>query len=510
MSWEKSLDEKQKRELLAEKMGGEDKLARQYARGKLDVRQRLIRMADPGSFREIGKLAGKGIYDDQGELVDAIPANFLFGKAEINRRPAVLGGDDFTVRGGAADAAIWRKAVMCEQMAHEYGIPLIRLIDGTGGGGSVKMLEDMGLTYVPYLPGWEHVVKNLDTVPVVSLALGSVAGLGAARVVASHYSVMVRGMSHMFTAGPAVVAAIGENHDKDALGGADIHGRNGTVDDVVDTEEEAFDRARRFLSYLPSFAGQMAERSDPTDRVLRREESLVTAVPEDRRAAYSMRRILEAVFDHKSVFEMGRRWGQSLITAFARLDGYPVAVLANDPSFMGGSVGADAARKMQRFIALAEQFRLPVVNLVDNPGFMIGLQAEKDATIRYGVDALTAIYKATVPWATVIIRKAYGVAGAAMSDHTKFQYRFAWPSGDWGSLPLEGGIEVAYKAELEAADDAAAHLEAIKARLDKVRSPYRTAEAFMVEDIIDPRDTRPLLCEFASLAQSKLAQSKLA
>jgi len=504
MAWKKELAEKEKREALAEKMGGEEKVARQHKCGKMDVRARVHKMADPGSFREIGKLAGKGHYGADGELEDFTPANMVFGKADVAGRPTVIVGDDFTVRGGAADAAIWRKGILAEQMASEYGMPLIRLIDGTGGGGSVKSLEDMGLTYVPWLPGWEHVVKNLETVPVVSLALGSVAGLGAARVVASHYSVMVKGMSHMFTAGPAVVAAIGENLDKEALGGADIHARNGAVDDVVDSEEAAFEAARAFLSYLPQSVGQKAERADPADGVERRDESLLSAVPEDRQKAYSMRKILKSVVDKDSLFEMGRFWGQAVVTAFARLDGWPVAVLASNPSYLGGSWTADTARKVERFVKLANTFGLPVVHFVDNPGFMIGLEAEKAATIRFGVDALNGIYKSTVPWATVIVRKAYGVAGAAMSDHTKFQYRFAWPSGDWGSLPLEGGIEVAYKAELEAADDPEAHLADIRARLDKVRSPFRTAEAFMIEDVIDPRETRPLLCEFANLVQSRL------
>lgn len=500
MAWEKELEEKKQREALAEKMGGEEKVARQHARGKLDVRARVLKMADPGSFREIGKLAGKGSYDADGELDGFTPANFVFGKANVEGRPVVLSGDDFTVRGGAADAAIWRKGMLAEQMAHEYGLPIIRLIDGTGGGGSVKSLEDMGLTYVPYLPGWEHVVKNLESVPTVSLALGSVAGLGAARVVASHYSLMVKGMSHMFTAGPAVVAAIGETLDKEALGGADIHARNGAVDDLVESEEAAFEAAKRFLSYLPQKAGAAHARGDTSDGVERRDESLLSAVPEDRQAAYSMRAILKSVVDKGSLFEMGRLWGRAAITAFARLDGWPVAVLASDPSFLGGSWTADTARKVERFIKLANQFKLPVVHFVDNPGFMIGLEAEKAATIRFGVDALNGIYRASVSWATVIVRKAYGVAGASMSDHTRFQYRFAWPSGDWGSLPLEGGIEVAYKSELEAAEDPEAHLRAIRARLDKVRSPFRTAEAFMVEDVIDPRETRPLLCDFANLA----------
>jgi len=506
MSWNKHLEDLKRREALAEKMGGEEKLARQHARGKLDARERISRLLDENSFREIGKIAGKGHYDENGELTDFMPANFIFGRGRINGEAVVASADDFTVRGGAADAAIYRKFTQAEQMAHELKLPLIRMIDGTGGGGSVKMLEDMGYTYVPFVPGWEHVVKNLKTVPVVALALGPCAGLGAARMVASHYSVMVRGLAQIFTAGPAVVAGLGtgENLDKEQLGGADIHTRNGVIDDEAQSEDEALAMARAFLSYLPSYAGATAERGATNDKPTRKDEGLANAVPESRREAYSMRKILGMIADKGSVFEMGKRWGRATITAFARFDGWPVAVLASDPSFLGGSWTAGTAEKAKRFVQLAEQFRLPVIHLVDNPGFMIGLDAERAATIRRGVEAMNGIYDATVPWATVIIRKAYGVAGAAMSDHTQFQYRFAWPSGDWGSLPMEGGVEVAYKSELEKADDPAATLKEIKERLAKVTSPFRTAEQFLVEDIIDPRDTRPLLCEFVELAQRRL------
>ena len=208
---------------------------------------------------------------------------------------------------------------------------------------------------------------------------------------------------------------------------------------------------------------------------------------------------LEAVTDKGSVFEMGQRWGRGVITSFARLDGWPVAVLASDPTFMAGSWTADGSDKARRFVELAEKFRLPLIHLVDNPGFQIGLEAEKAATIRRGVDAMIGVYKATIPWASIIIRKAYGVAGAAMSNHTRFQYRAAWPSGDWGSLPLEGGVEVAYRSELEKSKNPDAKLADIKARLESVTSPFRTAEKFLIEDIIDPRETRARLCEFIAL-----------
>ena len=494
--WTPELEEMRRREAMAEEMGGADKVARQRARGKLTARERIAGVVDEGSFREIGKIAGVGHYDEDGELEQLAASNFIFGQARVEGRPVVATADDFTVRGGASDAAIYRKFVRAERMAHTLGLPLIRMVDGTGGGGSVKSLEAMGRTYVPEVPGWEDVVRNLDSVPVVALSLGPTAGLGAARVVASHYSVMVKGLSQIFTAGPPVVAALGEDLDKESLGGSDIHTRNGVVDEEAASEAEAFALARRFLSYLPSKAGEalpFVETDDPLDR---REESLIGIVPRDPKQVYSMRPVLEAVFDRGSVFEMGRRWGRGLHTCFARLGGNVVAVMASDPTSFGGAWTADTARKAERFVKLAEQFRIPVVNLVDNPGFRVGLEAERAATIRFGVEAMNAVYRASVPWASVILRRAYGVAAAAMSDASSFQFRAAWPSGDWGSLPMEGGVEVAYQAELRASDDPDAELALIKARLANLASPFRSAEGFLVEEIIDPRETRAFLGRF--------------
>ncbi len=504
MTWKPELEELAERQRLAEKMGGEEKVSRQHGRGKLDARARIAGIVDEDSFREIGKIAGRGTYAEDGTFEDFAPSNLIFGRANIEGRPVVASADDFTVRGGAADAALHRKFTQCEKMAHTLGIPMIRMIDGTGGGGSVKSLEDMGFTYVPAVPGWEDIIKNQDTVPVVALALGPTAGMGAARTVASHYSIMVKGLSQIFAAGPAVAAAIGDDLSKEQLGGSDIHTTNGVIDEEVASEAEAFVTARKFLSYLPSNVNQLSARADSWDPIDRKDESLLSAVPRADKQVYSMRKIMTSVFDEGSVFEMGKRWGRAAITAFARLDGWPVAVLANDPSFLGGSWEAKSSEKVERFVKLAEQFHLPVVHLVDNPGFMIGGEAERTGTIRYGVQAMNAVYRATVPWASVIVRRAYGIAGSAMSNAENFQYRFAWPSGDWGSLPIAGGLEVAYKSDIESAEDPAARLAEIKAKLDKVTSPFRTAEQFSVEDIIDPRETRPLLCEFADLAWRKL------
>jgi acetyl-CoA carboxylase carboxyltransferase component len=501
--WEPEVAEIRRREAMAREMGGPEKVRRQHDAGKLTVRERIDSLVDPGSFHEIGALAGRAVYDDDGELVEFVPANFLFGRGRVGGRPVVVAGDDFTVRGGAADAAIHQKMVAAEQMAGELRLPMIRLVDGTGGGGSVKTIEQDRRTYVPFIPGWDVVVDNLATVPVVALALGSVAGLGAARVVTSHYALMVGGTSQVFVAGPPVVARLGEHVDKEELGGSHIHGRNGVVDDVVDTEKEAFDRTARFLSYLPPSVDQLAERGRVDDDPERREQWLIGAIPRNRRQAYAARPIIDAVVDRDSFFEIGRSWGRSAVTGLARLDGWPVAVIAGDPMVYGAGWTADASDKVARLVDLADTFHLPVVHLVDQPGFVIGVEAERAATIRRGARALAAVYQAEVPWCSVILRRVFGVAGAGHANHARFHYRYAWPSGDWGSLPLEGGVEAAYRAELDACtsdEERAQLLERLTRRLDRVRSPLRTAEAFLVEELVDPRDTRPLLCEFANLA----------
>ncbi len=499
--WQPELDELAHRTTLAHRMGGEEKVARHRELGKLPVRERITRLLDAESFHEIGGLAGRGRYDDQGALEDFTPANFVMGRGRIDSRAVVVGGDDFTVRGGSADAAIFQKQVHAERMAHDLRMPIVRLVDGSGGGGSVKTLETERRSFIPFNPGWDWVVANLATVPTVGLCLGSVAGLGAARVVTSHYSVMVRGTSHLFVAGPPVVNQLGiETVDKESLGGSAIHARNGTVDDEAESEEEALAWARRFLSYLPSSVYELAPRGSCDDPVDRRDDTLASIIPRERRRVYKVRDVVELVVDRGSWFEIGRRWGRSAVTGFARLAGWPVAVLANDPYHYAGGWTADASRKVERFVDLADTFHLPVVHLVDNPGFLIGTESERAGTIRHGARALAAIYQATVPWCSVILRKVYGVAGAAHQNAARLSMRYAWPSGNWGSLPLEGGIEAAYRAQLEAAEDPAAVRAEIEARLARAQNPFKTAEAFLVEEIIDPRDTRPLLCEFADLA----------
>lgn len=500
MTWEKEIEELKKRESLAEEMGGSEKLQRQKDNNRLNVRERIDLLLDKNSFHEIGKIAGKAEYNEKGELIKFIPSNFVMGRGKIQERNVVVGADDFTVRGGAADASIAQKQIMAEQLANEYHIPLIRLIEGTGGGGSVKSLDMDARTYIPGNPGWNWVVENLSTIPVIALALGPVAGLGAARAVTSHFSIMVEKISQMFVAGPPVVKRVGEDLTKEELGGSEIHSKNGAIDIVVKSEEEAISKAKEILSYLPSSVYELPPRSKNTDNPDRKDEWLIEAIPKNRRKVYNSRKIINTLVDKDSFLEFGKYSGQSVIAGLARFDGWPVGLMAGDPYFYGGGWTAEASNKVTRFVDIAETFHLPVVHLVDNPGFVIGLEAEKSATIRHGSRALTAVYQATVPWCSVILRKVFGVAGAAHMNAARTHYRYAWPSGDWGSLPMEGGIEAAFKSDLEKSDNPEELLKEIEERMEKVRSPFKTAESFLAEEIIDPRDTRKLICEFANLS----------
>jgi acetyl-CoA carboxylase carboxyltransferase component len=498
MSWEREVEEIRRRERLAHEMGGEESVARHRAAGKLDVRARIAALLDAGSFHETGALAGRAVYGADGRIESFRPSNFVFGTGAVDSRKVVVGGDDFTVRGGAQDGAVGNKMGYAEKMAREMLLPLVRLVDGTGGGGSVKTLEKLGATYVPAIPGLETSVELLGLVPVVGAAMGSVAGLGAMRVAASHFRVMVRGTSQVFVAGPPVVErGVHESVSKEELGGAHIHGElSGLVDYVATDEPEAFAAIRCFLGYLPQNVHEQPPVCIAGDDPARRDEELLTIIPHERRRSYDVRHVLSCVLDRSSFFEIGALQGRSLVTGFGRLDGHPVGVMTNDPAQGGGGLDGPGSDKVVRFVDLCDTFHLPVVNFVDNPGFLIGTEAERTGTILRGTRALFAVHQARVPWCAIIMRRCFGVAGAGHGNADRLNLRYAWPSADWGSLPIEGGVMAAYKREIEAHPDPEARRREIEAMLDRVRSPFRTAEMFGIEEIIDPRETRRLLCDW--------------
>jgi acetyl-CoA carboxylase carboxyltransferase component len=508
MSWQDEVDGIEARRRAALALGGAEAVAAQHAKGRLTVRERIDALVDPGSFREQGPIAGHAEKGEDGKLESFAPATYVLGVAKLDGRPCVVGGEDFTQAGGSPSPAGLRKSVLAEDLAVRLRLPLLRLLEG--GGGSVAPRASRGAAPIVVdsanaPPRFLSFAQAMAQAPVVSAALGSVAGLPAARLVASHLSLMARETAQVLIAGPALVErARGISATKQELGGARVHLRSGVVDNAADDERGVFALARRFLSYLPTNVWESAPVracDDPADRA---DEALIELVPRDRRKSYKMRRALEGVLDRESFFELAPEFGRSVICGLARLRGQPVGVLANDPNFYAGAMTASAAQKLRRHVDLCDTFHLPIVSFVDEPGFLIGPDAERDATIRHGTAAIFAVMQSSVPWATVHVRKAFGVAAAAHfgpGGHT-----LAWPSAESGALPLEGGVAVAFRREIEAAPDPDAKRRELEEQLAARRDPYARAESFGVADLIDLRRTRAALCDWVEWIQPALAR----
>ena len=481
-------------------------MARHHAQGRLTIRERIRGLVDEGSFQEIGKLAGTANYE--GTTVKHVtPAPYVAGLARLDGRDVAIGGEDFTVRGGTTWGGDRRKGGQggfVEDMAFNYRIPLINLVDGAGG--SVTSARRRGHTVFPGVSGFEQSVRLLGLVPVVSAVMGTAAGGPAGRVILSHWSIMIKETSQIFAAGPPVVErSLGQKVDKETLGGSKMAvDTAGTVDNVAASEIECFSMIRRYLSYMPQSVFELPPVIACEDPVDRCDEQLLSIVPRDRRKPYNMRKLIEKVVDKGSTFELQSTFGRSLITTLARLDGKVVGVIANNPMVSGGAMDVKAARKQIHFIELCDTFHIPIIFLVDVPGFMVGVQAEAAATLREGMRAVYAGLQATVPILTVVIRKCYGMAGMGSTDKNGLDLKLAWPSAEWGSLPVEGGVAAAFKREIAQAPNPLARQHELEEELRLLASPFRTAEAFGVEDIIDPRHTRLVLCRFVNAAQHRL------
>lgn len=509
MSWQPEVDEIQKRRALARQQGGEKSVARHHKMGKLTLRERFEALLDEGSFQEQGRMAGGATLDDEGEVEQFDPANYLLGKGKINQRTVVVGGEDFTMKGGSPNSAGYRKSVYAEHYALDLRAPLVRLMEGgggsvAGGGGDPKKPRTVGEP--PHLPPRLQVIAEaMNKIPIASAALGPVAGLPAARLVASHFTVMTRKTAQVLIAGPAVVErALGVSMTKEQLGGPEVHLKSGVVDNLAEDEYDAFRQLRTFLSYFPQNAWDKAPRDVCNDPVDRCEDSLLSLVPRDRRESFDMHALINAVVDRDSFFEYSSHYGPSLITGYARLNGQSVGILANDCRFFAGAMSADAAEKTRRFIETCDSFHLPIVTFIDEPGFMIGPEAEQAGTIRYGMAACAAAATSVVPWASIMVHKSFGVATTA--HFAPDNYILSWPSVSSGALPIEGGVAVAFRSAIKQAEDPDAMRKELEEKLAAARSPYPAAESFAVHDLIDPRETRPLLCAWVDDIQVRLQQ----
>ncbi|MEC7735220.1 MAG: carboxyl transferase domain-containing protein [Pseudomonadota bacterium] len=505
MSWEKDIKEIKKREKLALNQGGEDSIKIQHSKGRKTLRERLDYILDNDSFDEIGKISGSSTYNDDGELENFTPANFLLGFGRINNRKVIIGGEDFTLKGGSPNPAGLRKSIYTEELALQYKIPLIRLHEGgggsvTGSGGSAKKPTIPNSEPVFSRNRFQTLAQCLGVIPVATAALGPVAGLPAARLVASHFSVMTEN-SQVLIAGPAVVKrALGIDISKEDLGGPEVHLRSGVVDNLAENEEDALYQIQNFLSYLPNNFMDLPPSITPKDKIERKEGELLSIIPKSRRKAYDMRKLLNLILDNNTFFEMSALYGSSLITGLARLNGRSVAIIANDCMFYAGAMTSEASQKLRRFIDFVNTFNIPVLSFVDEPGFMIGPDSEKAGTIRHGTAAISSVMQSIVPWASIIVRKVYGVAGAA--HFAPDGYVLSWPSAESGALPVEGGVAIAFKKEIENADNPEQKRKELEELLAKRSSPFPRSENFSVHELIDPRETRPKLISWIELAIS--------
>ncbi len=508
MSWNKEVEEIALRRELSKHQGGEEAVAAHHAKGRLTIRERIAALVQPGSFEEHGEGAGFAERDAQGRITDFSPANYVIGFGNIDGRRVAVGGEDFTLKGGSPNGAGLRKSVYAEELAVQFNLPLVRLLEG-GGGSVAESASRPGTVGAPVYaePRFSIIAKAMQQVPVVSAALGPVAGFPAGRLTASHFSVMVKDISQVMVAGPALVKrALGISLTKEELGGWRVHSRSGLVDNCAESEQDAFQQMRRFLSYMPQNVWQIPARQASDDDPDRADEALLSIVPKNRRTPFAIRDLVRHVVDQDSFFEIAPCYGRGQVIGLARLSGAVLGIIANDCRHFAGAMTAEGSQKAKRMMELCDTFHIPIVNFLDEPGFMVGPGAEASACIRYGMSAVAAAVQSTVPWATIAVHKSFGLASAAhFAPNT---YKLAWPSFEMGALPVEGGVAVAFHREIAAADDPDAKRRELEETLMKNRSPFPMMESFAVHELIDPRQTRSKLCRWVEWIQPLLEELK--
>ena len=508
--------EKSGREVLAEVEAARARLmeearpeamARLAKRGKLGPRSRIARLVDSGSFDEIGALvAGEGDGPDHGQRErDTSPADgVVVGTARIDGRPVMILSQDFSVFGGSIGKLGSAKTQRAIRIAIQRGMPLVMLLDG--GGHRIQDGQDS--RHFAQANGYFHdLARASGWIPIVSLMLG--AGFAGPTNYAgmSDFVVMVRGQSTMGLAGPALVkAGTGEEVEQEEIGGASAQvDRHGLADLGVESEDAAFAAARRYLSYLPGNARAAIPQGATDDPVNRRDEALLDLVPASPRKAYDVRKVVAQIADKQSVFEIKPTYAMNAVTALARLGGRPVGFIANQPLRLGGVVDANACDKIAHFIALCDAFGLPLISLIDVPGFLIGSAAERSVLGRRSAKLIYEWGHTTVPRISVILRKGYGLGYFAMDGGRSFSSDacFAWPTAQICAMSIEGAIDVAFRKQVEAAPDPQARRQEMIEETRQRIGVLRAAEGFGIDDIIDPRDTRRRLIETFSQTQPR-------
>jgi len=491
------MEELERRRSQARKMGGEARLSRQKERGKLDARARLDLLLDPKTFREIGLLA-----THLGKLDSPTPADgVVCGTGFIESRPVCVASYDFTVLGGSIGPVGERKVARLRELALRERIPMIWLVDSAGARLSADPEEAAWITSFAdtgYL--FREQVVMSGVVPLVAAMVGPGAAGTAYIPGLADFVPMVRGTSSLAIGGPYLVKSIvGEDVTEEALGGSKVHTEvSGVADLETANDAECLAAVRDYLSYFPSRAGEKPPRRTSSDPADRREEALLDIVPHNPRQAYDVHKVIAAIVDGGQLFEIKPRWARNIVTGLARIDGWPVGIVANNPMQAGGVLDVNAADKAARFVNLCDAFEIPLVFLQDVPGFMVGSKVEQQGIIRHGAKMLYAVASATVPKLTVVMRKAYGAGYYVMNGRAyEPDLLVAWPGAEISVMGAEGMVAIAANKETDEVKKQLA--EAIRPHIDI----ERTAALGYVDDVIDPRETRPLLAHYLTLCQGK-------
>jgi acetyl-CoA carboxylase carboxyltransferase component len=494
--------QERRRQVLA--LGGEKRVARQKERGKMTARERLDYLLDPGSFLEYGMHATQMGTPRR----DLVPADaVVIGIGEIGGRPVAVISYDFTVKGGSIGRVGDAKCRRLRDLALKQRIPLVWLIDSAGAridpedtaADGISLFADTGDLF-------RDQVYCSGVVPQVAAMVGpGAAGTGYIPGLAD-FVPMVKGTSSMALAGPALVrAAVGEVIDEESLGGAAMHcTRSGMGDYLAENDADCLDAVKKYLSYFPSSCLEKPSIVPTSDPAERRDESLLDLLPENPRAGYDMYALVRSIVDGGDYFDVKGRFAPNIITCLARMGGYSVGIVANNPGHLGGVLDVDAADKAARFINACDAFNLPLVYLVDVPGFMVGSKVEAQGIIRHGAKMLFATAYASVPKLTVVVRKAYGAGYYVMcGKHYEPDYLAAWPSAEIAVMGPDGmvGIHAIKSGGIDKMPPEVR--EATRARIVEEIDIYKTAGWAGVDDIIDPRDTRPLLIRALKATRNK-------
>src|SRR5881398_3176077 len=485
-------------------MGGAEKIDKQHQRGKLTVRERLELLYDPGSFTELGLLAHQQPIRGQPSDPDGTPADgVVTGHGLVEGRQVWVIAYDFTVMAGSMGAIGEQyKASRVRELALRYRNPIVWLLDSAGA----RIQEAAGSTFAG--TGWlfaDQVVMS-GVIPQVAAMLGPCAAGTAYIPGLADFVPMVKGTSSMSLGGARLVkAATGEDVTDHDMGGSQVHCyESGVGDNEVADDAACIEAVRRFLSYLPSSNAEpppMVRADDPADRLV---DGLEKIVPSNPRAAYDVKRVIKSVFDEDSWFEVKPTWAKNIVIGFARAGGHPVGVVANQPMSKGGILDSDSADKAARFIRMCDAFNVPLVYLMDVPGFLVGSQVEKEGIIRHGAKMLYATSEATVPKVTVIMRKAYG-AGYYVMCGKGYQPDtiVAWPFAEISVMGPEGPVNIIFNKQVEASDNPEATRAELVAKIRESINPYLAAGWAMIDDVIDPAETRRVIIKGIEQARDK-------